>query len=359
MLYALIMAGGAGTRFWPASRADFPKQLLPLVGQRSMLQQTCDRLAGLVPPERIIVLTAARLVEAVAAQLPHLPRAAIIGEPCKRDTAPCVGLAAHLVSLNDPDATILVTPADHFIHPVALFHQAIAAGQNLIDEDAQRIVTFGVRPTYPAEVFGYIERGDLVSAADALPAYRVRQFREKPNRQTAQEYLERGTFYWNSGIFLWRAATILSAIEQHEPQMSSGLAAIGRAIGSPAFAETLAREFAGLPAKSIDYAVMERYDNVMVIETPFSWDDVGNWTAVERFADQDSSGNTVVGRHLGIDTERSIVRTTDGHLVVTVGVEDLIVVHTDDATLVARRDSEGRLGEIVKQLDSRGWREYL
>jgi mannose-1-phosphate guanylyltransferase len=356
MLHAVIMAGGSGTRFWPESRADRPKQLLGLVGAHSLIEDTVSRLEGLVPPERTLVVTAARLEAAVRRQLPQLPASQIIGEPCKRDTAPCIGLAALLVSRNDPDATLVVMPSDHAISPAAEFRRAVSQAARLIEHSPDRIVTFGIRPTYPAESFGYIERGAPLGEPGA---FAVARFREKPPLAIAQEYLAAGNFYWNSGLFIWKARTILEALEKHELEMIGHLKAIAATVGSSNFAAAFAREFAAIRGKSIDYAVMEKATNVAMIEAPFTWDDVGSWHAIARLRGTDAAANTICGKHLGLNTERTIVRTSDDHLVVTLGMKDCIVVHTPDATLVANRGDEESIRQIVKLLEERGWNEHL
>ncbi|MGI8981186.1 MAG: mannose-1-phosphate guanylyltransferase [Pirellulaceae bacterium] len=361
MLHAVIMAGGFGTRFWPLSRLATPKQLLDFGGGRTMIQQALDRLAGLVPPERTLVITNRQLVGPIREQLPELPAANIVGEPCKRDTAPCVGLAAHLVSAADSDVTMLVMPADHLIGPVEKFRAAIAHATELVEVQPGRIVTFGIRPTFPAETFGYIERGQPIPKKknDQASAFQVLRFREKPQRPQAEEFLAAGTFYWNSGIFVWKARTILTALRTHEPAMAERLSAIGKALGTPKYDEVLEREFTAIVGKSVDFAVMEKHPDVAVIEAPFQWDDVGSWQSLPRSLGADADGNTIVGKHLGIRTAGSIVRTSDDHLIVTLGVKDCIVVHTPDATLVASKYDEEAIREVVKQLQSRGWSEYL
>lgn len=361
MLHAVIMAGGFGTRFWPLSRLATPKQLLDFGGGRTMIQQALDRLAGLVPPERTLVITNRQLVGPIREQLPELPAANIVGEPCKRDTAPCVGLAAHLVSAADSDATMLVMPADHLIEPVENFRSAIAQATELVEVQSGRIVTFGIRPTFAAETFGYIERGRSIPKKknDQASAFQVLRFREKPQRPQAEEFLTAGTFYWNSGIFVWKANTILTALRTHEPAMAERLSAIGKALGTPKYDEVLEREFTAIVGKSVDFAVMEKHPDVAVIEAPFQWDDVGSWQSLPRSLGADADGNTIVGKHLGIRTTGSIVRTSDNHLVVTLGMKDCIVVHTPDATLVASKYDEEAIREVVKQLQSCGWSEYL
>ena len=268
MLHAVIMAGGSGTRFWPASRKLVPKQLLPLAGDRTMLQSTVDRLGDLIAPSRLLILTNKILAESVRSQLPAIPADNVVGEPCKRDTAPCIGLAAALVHHADPEGTMVVMPSDHVIASPDKFQAAISAGQKLVDEDPTRIVTFGIPPSYPAESFGYVQRGESIEA-DGVAAYQVKKFREKPDAATAKDYVAAGTYYWNSGIFLWRAATILDALKSNVPEMRQHIANIAAAIGSDSYDATLETEFAAIKGTSIDYAVMEDYPNVVMVEAPF------------------------------------------------------------------------------------------
>jgi mannose-1-phosphate guanylyltransferase len=360
MLHAIIMAGGTGTRFWPASRNDMPKQLLRLVGDEPMIRQTVDRLGDLVPPDRRLIVTNARLVDAVRRELPNLPSAAVVGEPCKRDTAPCIGLAALLVRRDDPDATMAVMPADHVIRQNDKFQAAIAQAAALVDQSPGRIVTFGIKPTYPAEVFGYVHRGKpIAEPKGTAPAFVVNSFKEKPFAETARKYVESGEYYWNSGIFVWRASTILDALRKRQPEMLAHLEAIVAAWDTPERDAVFEREFTAIKPISIDYAVMEHAADVAVIEAPFEWDDLGGWQSLARLAGSDANGNTIVGRHLGLNTSGTIVRTDDGHLVVTLGLQDTIVVHTPNATLVASKHDEEKIRQVVKELESRGWTEHL
>ena len=368
MLHAVIMAGGTGTRFWPLSRTSRPKQLLDLVPNgggsgRTMIQATLSRLGDLVAAERTWVITNRSLVQPISEQLPQLSAERIVGEPCKRDTAPAVGLSALLVARQDPDATMVVMPADHLIQPDAAFQAAIRQAVSIVEENPETLVTFGIKPTYPAETFGYIEReeasGRRQPPDSAASAFNVVRFREKPVRSIAEQYLAAGTFYWNSGIFVWKARTILAALARYEPAMHEHLQAIGRAIGKNDFAAALDREFTAIRGKSIDFAVMEHYQPVVVIEAPFQWDDVGSWQALARSQGVDADGNTAIGKHLGIRTSGSIIRTTGDHLVVTLGLENIIVVHTPDATLVADKSQEEAIREVVKALEARGWSEFL
>ncbi len=360
MLHAIVMAGGSGTRFWPASRAALPKQLLPLAGDRTLLEDTVARLEGLVPPDRTLVVTSARLLDAARRQLPGIPSACLVGEPCKRDTAPCIGLAALLVSRADPDATMAVMPSDHVIRPAETFRDAIRQAARLVEQHPGRLVTFGIRPTYPAESFGYIQQGTPLSGGpDEAPAHVVAAFREKPPASVAAEYVAAGTYLWNAGIFVWKAATILEALAERQPECLTRLEAIAAAWDGPDRDRVFAEEFAAIKGISIDYAVLEHARDVAVIEAPFGWDDLGGWSAVARQRGTDQSGNTVVGRHLGIDSSGTIVHAADGHLVVTMGLVDMLVVHTPDATLVASRDREEAVRKVVTELESRGWVEFL
>lgn len=359
MLHAVIMAGGTGTRFWPLSRVTRPKQLLDLTGGRTMLQATVDRLGELVPPEHTWIITNRSLVEPIGRQLLQLDRARIIGEPCKRDTAPAIGLAALLVMSSDPDATMAVMPADHLIQPDEAFQAAIRQAVELVEKAPETLVTFGIKPTYAAESFGYIERGQRTEVRGQGQAFEVKKFREKPAKSVAEEYFAAGNFYWNSGIFVWKARTILDALAKYEPTICDHLEVIQNHIGKLEFAEVFDREFTAIRGKSIDFAVMEHYQPVVVIEAPFTWDDVGSWQSLARSAGVDAADNTVIGKHLGIRTTGSIVRTTSDHLVVTLGLKDTIVVHTPDATLVADKHQEEAIREVVKALEERNWREYL
>ena len=361
MLYAVIMAGGAGTRFWPASRQACPKQLLDLAGGRTMIQSTVDRLEGLVGIDRLLIVTNEQLVPAIREQLPQLPAVAVLGEPCKRDTAPCIGVAAHWVLHRDPAATMVVMPADHMIYTIEQFQHAVRYAEQLVEQRPSRLVTFGIRPSYPAESFGYIQRGGPLAGTPSptLQAFQVQSFREKPQADVARQYLEQGCYDWNSGIFVWRAQTVLAELQRHEPAMSGHLQTIAAALDTPQFESVFQQEFAAIQGKSIDFAVMERATEVVVVEAPFAWDDVGSWQALSRLLGVDGEGNTIRGRHLGIDTQGTIVRSDDTHLVVTVGLKDCLVVHTPDATLVAGKQDEERIREVVRQLQQRQWTRFL
>jgi mannose-1-phosphate guanylyltransferase len=289
-------------------------------------------------------------------QLPDLPQDQIVIEPCGRNTAPCIGLAAILLLARDPEAVMLVCPADHVIGPVPVFQTAVKRAARMIDVDPGMLVLFGVPPTFPSTGFGSIERGNSLDEA----AFRVASFREKPGPETAAEYVERGDFYWNCGIFVWRADRILVALAQFEPEIPKRLARLKEVIGTNEWDAALAEEFPRMPSISIDYAVLERAADVNVVEAPFEWDDVGSWQALTRLLGPDENGNAVDGPHCGLDTKGCVIRSTDGeHLIATIGLEDCIVVHTPDATLVANKEDENAVKQLVELLAKQGYERYL
>ena len=357
MLHAVIMAGGSGTRFWPLSRAGKPKQFLALGGDRSLIQQAFDRCQPWIPGRRTWVVTNARLADLTASHLPEVPPSQILQEPCGRNTAPCVLLAAMCLLQQDADADMLVMPADHVIGPPEQFQQAVDEALRLIQADPMRLVLFGVPPTYPSTGFGYIERD--ISLDERGQSFLVKSFREKPDRKTAEEYLRLGTFFWNCGIFVWKARRIVDALRQHEPEMYQLAEQLMQHFGRPSWSEALQSLFPNMKSISIDYAVLEREAGIAVVEAPFDWDDVGSWPALERLHGQDDAGNTVVGRYYGVDTSNCIIHSANDHLVTTIGMRDCIVVHTPDATLVASRQDENAIRELIKLLQDRGEDSHL
>lgn len=356
MLHAVIMAGGSGTRFWPQSRTRLPKQLLQLAGDRTMIQQTADRCSSFVSAEHTWVVTNALQAQATHRQLPEVPQNNILVEPAARNTAPCVGLAAIHVAAQDPDGIMFVMPADHVISPTEVFRSAAHKAVELVQEKSERLVLFGVPPAFPSTGYGYIERG---GAMDQPASFAVKSFREKPAEETAREYIQTGQFYWNCGIFCWKAKTILDCLAEFEPESFERLQVLSRAIGSSEWDQTLESAFPEMNSISIDCAVLERAEHVCVIEAPFQWDDVGSWLAVPRLAGTDDDGNTLDGLVRTLDSRNCIVRTDDQHLVATLGVEDLIIVHTPDATLVARRDDSERIKQLLDLLKSTGGDAFL
>jgi mannose-1-phosphate guanylyltransferase len=358
MLHAVIMAGGSGTRFWPKSRRDRPKQLLRLFGAETMLQQTVARIEPLVARERITIVTGADQAAATRAQLPGIPEQNVIAEPCPRDTAPCVGLAAGIIAERDPDGTMLVMPADHVIEPAAAFRATVQAALEVVDLDPTTLVTFGIKPTRPEAGYGYIERGALLEERNGIPVYRVVQFREKPDRTSAERFLAAGNFMWNSGIFVWRARTILEQLGAQRPRLTQGLSEILRARGTRDERATLERLFPQLERIPIDKAVMEHAPNVRVLQVAYEWNDVGDWRALASLLEPDASGNALQGAVIARDTANSIIISDDGGLVATLGVEDLVIVHSGKATLVAKKDQLDKLKALVEGLGPADYQWY-
>jgi mannose-1-phosphate guanylyltransferase len=359
MLHAVIMAGGGGTRFWPRSRQKKPKQFLTLGGDRSLLQQTVERIEAFAPPENTWIITAAQHAGETARQLPALPAQQIIGEPCGRDTAACIGLGAALIAKQDPDATMLVLPADHVIEPPQEFRRAAHAAEQLVKDHPNALVTCGIQPTFPATGYGYIHRGDAIPSRQGLSMYRVKEFREKPDAETAERFLQSGEYYWNSGIFCWRAATILQALQQNQPAIAAAAQRIAAAWTTPQQEQVFRAEYERLGKISIDYAVMEKAKEVYVVVAPFQWDDVGSWLALERMRPQDADGNTVDARHCGIGTKECVIVGEPDKLIATVGVNNLLIIQDGDAILVADRREEGNIKQLVELLKKKGLEKYL
>lgn len=356
ILYAVVMAGGTGTRFWPASRRLLPKQFLTLVGSRTMLQTTVERCQPWIPLPQVRIVTNAGQASEVAREFPDLKPSQILIEPCGRNTAPCIGLAAIQLLQTDPDAIMVVLSADHVIQPVEAFRTAVEQAAQIARNAPETFVLFGIPPTYAATGFGYIERGD---AFDKQSAFHVAAFREKPKQAVAEQFLTSGRHFWNSGMFVWRADTILKALKQFQPEIFDGLERIVLHSRTKGWDHALEVEFPQLTSISIDHGVLEKAANVVVLEAPFQWDDVGSWLALQRLLGIDEQGNTISGLHCGLETSGCIVRTTDQHLIATLGVEDLIIVHTPDATLVASKASENSIRDLVAELEKRGLQKYL
>jgi mannose-1-phosphate guanylyltransferase len=359
MLHALIMAGGGGTRFWPRSRQKRPKQFLSLGGERTLLQQALDRIEAPVPPERTWVITAAAHQEEVSRQLPVLPADRVVGEPCGRDTAACIGLGAALIARQDPGAVMLVMPADHVIEPVQEFRRACHVAEQMAEEHPRALVTFGIPPTYPATGYGYIHRGPEAVRRQGISVYKVTAFKEKPQYDVAERFVASGEYYWNSGIFVWQAATILGALREQRPKLFTAVQRIAEAWHTPERESVMRREYEGLERHSIDHAVMENAKEVLVVQAPYRWDDVGSWLAVERMHPQDADGNTVLATHCGIQTKSCVIVADNGHLIATVGVKDLLIVQDGNATLVADRKEEGTVKQLVEQLKKKELEKYL
>ncbi len=345
-LFAVIMAGGSGTRFWPASRNARPKQFLPISGESSMIAETYARIAPIVPADRVLVVTAGSQAELVREALPELPSENILCEPVARNTAPCVAWAAAEIEKRSPDSVQVVLPADHVIQPAAAFQATVlAAAEEAVAEDV--LLTLGVLPDSPHTGYGYIETSGKLRQRSNIDVFAVSRFVEKPDLQRAQEFLAKGGFYWNAGIFVWSTASIRAAVEKHVPELHAGLEKLTKG----AAIEDI---YATLPAEPIDVAVMERANNVRMLPIDYVWNDVGSWAALPDVHELDSAGNCELtsdgAKILATDTKNCISYAEDGRLIALVGVEDLIVVQTKDATLVLPRDRAQEVKGIVERL---------
>ena len=345
--YALILAGGSGTRFWPLSRNAKPKQLLELFGNGTMLRQAVARLGGLVPAENIFILTNALQEAEVRRQVPELPAANIVAEPARRDTAPAVSLGVALVAARDPQANMIVIPSDSLILDDKAFRSLAADALDLAGRE-QALMTIGIRPTWPCPSYGYIERAEkLNDAALSHDCYEVVRFREKPDAATAEQYLASGNFTWNAGMFIWNVAHVRSQLAAHTPELADFIARLTAAVDIPAF---IATEFAKLTPISIDFALMEKADRVLNFEASFDWDDVGSWISVGKYLQKDEAANAANTALSAQDASRNIVFSANGKHVALVGVDDLIVVDTGDALLVAHRDQADKIKNVVAKL---------
>ncbi|MFO0970338.1 MAG: sugar phosphate nucleotidyltransferase [Gemmataceae bacterium] len=359
MLHALIMAGGGGTRFWPRSRQKKPKQFLTLTGERTLLQQALDRIEAVVPAAKTWIITSTAHEEEVRRETPGLLGDHIIGEPCGRDTAVCIGLGAALIEREDPDAVMVVMPADHVIEPAQEFRRAVHVAEQMAREHPKALVTLGIPPTYPATGYGYIHRGKLQEQRQGINVFAVRAFREKPGVEVAEQMVASGEYFWNCGIFCWKIGAVLGQLESQQPELAAAARRIAAAWDGPERLEVLSREYEKLPRVSIDYAVMERAPEVIAVEAPYQWDDVGSWLALERLHPQDANGNTVLANHVGLHTRGCVIVGASDRLIATLGVDNLLIIQDGDAILVADRREEGTIKQLVELMKKKGLEKYL
>ncbi|MFC1763555.1 mannose-1-phosphate guanylyltransferase [Planctomycetota bacterium] len=362
MDYAVIMAGGTGKRLWPLSRRRRPKQVLRLLHGETLLGQCFKRLAPIFPSERIIVLTNQAYVDLVREELPALPVNNVIAEPLVRDTAGAIGLAATLLVQRDPEARMAVVTADQIIQPASILQQAIHDALAFIKQQPTALVTFGIKPTHASTQYGYVQCGELRRVDGCtLPIQSVLAFREKPDQSTAETYMARGDTFWNAGMFVWQAGRVLELLDQFLPDATLPLKAIGAAWGQPDWEDVLYRQFVELPKISIDFAIMEKAPEVHAIRLDCDWLDMGTLNALTDVVVADANGNTVAGG-LGrlFDSRNNIVVTEKAdHMIATIGLENMIVAHSDDVTLVCPIDQAGRLKELLEQLEQGGDEAYL
>jgi mannose-1-phosphate guanylyltransferase len=353
-MYALIMAGGTGTRLWPRSRSETPKQFLPLLGERTMLQQTVDRIAPIIGPEHVLIVTGQRYIDLVAEQLPDVPRANIIGEPSGKGSAPAIGLGALQIAQTDGEGVMVVLSSDHQIGKPDQFRDALEAAEQVARDGY--LVTLGVQPTAPHTGYGYIERSSTLGTFNDFQAYDVARFVEKPDRATAEEYLATGLYSWNAGIFVWRVDAIMEAFSRYMPglrQELDALAATGAAPGEDAFNHVWEQ----IAPITIDYGVMERAQRVAVLPIEIGWSDVGDWDTLAGLANAEAQRSTT--EHVGLDTQDTLVYSAEHKVIATVGLDNFLVVDTGDALLVAPRDRAQDVKKIVDELRRRGRTDVL
>ncbi len=345
------MAGGRGERFWPQSCAATPKHLLPIVGDKTMLAQTVDRVAGVVPRENIFVLTTQAQLDGCRTASPGLPAGNVVAEPMGRDTAAATGLAMLLVKERSPNAALAMLPADHVIHDTVEYRQLLTVAFEAA-ESADVLVTLGIKPTAPETGFGYIEQAGPWKTIAGRPVMTVKRFVEKPDGETAKGYLASGRYFWNAGMFVWRVPVVEAAFKAHAPELYAGLAKMEAAAVKAAggWSKALPEIYPTLQKISVDYALMEKSTNVVVVPATFDWDDVGAWPAIAKHFTPDAAGNVLRGLAMVENGSGNIVVSDDGHLTAVVGANDLVVVHTPTATLVVPKDKAQEIKALLKRL---------
>lgn len=352
--YAVILAGGSGTRFWPLSRRRRPKQLLNLFGERSLLVETAERVP--IPPGRTYIFTNERIRREVICQLPRIPRPQIVAEPASRNTAPAIGLAAYEVLRRDPDGLMVVLPSDHLIGKTAAFRRALEAGCTWAAVHG-RSVLIAIRPTRPETGYGYVQLGEISGRVRGLDVFDVRQFREKPGAATARRYVHSRKYLWNAGMFIWKASTLIERLEQFQPRMAAGLKRLASAGGIRSTA-AFRRLYPKLENISIDYALMEKIPEVYAVAADIGWSDVGSWATAYELSAKDGLGNVQPAASFLLDSERNMI-VSNRKFVAAIGVNDLIAVETDDALLICRRDRTQDVGKVVRELEQRKMKNLI
>jgi mannose-1-phosphate guanylyltransferase len=351
-MLVLIMAGGAGTRFWPKSRERHPKQLLPIIGDGTMLQNTVRRLQPLLPAENIFVISNHVQYPGIVEQLPMLPAENIIVEPRSKNTAACIGLGAAMLRQREPNGVMVVLPADHLITEEEIFRETLLNAATIAAEE-EVLITIGIPPTYPATGYGYIQYSEERISVGQATAYRVKTFAEKPNLETARRFLESGDFLWNSGIFVWRIPVILAQLEEYLPHHYDGLLEIAQYLGKPEQNQIIDRVYQQIKSISIDYGVMEKAQNVVVLRAQFGWNDLGSWDEVHKLLPKDQDHNATYGHpHVLMESSGCLVDVPE-RAVAVLGVHDLIIVETEDALLICPRHRAQEVKDLVELIKRR------
>lgn len=350
--FVVIMAGGRGERFWPRSRMAKPKQFLNLMGKKTMLQLTVERVQDLVGITDTYVVAGSEFKETILAQVPQLPEENIIIEPFGRDTAAAIGMAALILGRKAPREVMIVLPADHYIGNVRNFQEVLKSAVATAGR-GQQLVTLGITPHSPETGYGYIHRGELFDTLAGIPSYRALRFLEKPDYKRALEFLSSGDYLWNSGMFVWRIDTIRAMIAEHIPLLDAGLREIENSLETDRYQKTIEKIYSELPKVSIDYGIMEQAGNVLVIPGDFGWDDIGCWTALERYGEKDRQGNVLQGQGVLLDTANTYVISND-RTVALLGVEDLIIINDHDSLLICHKRRAQEIKKIVQALREKG-----
>lgn len=346
---AVIMAGGSGTRFWPSSRTDSPKQFLSFFKGKSLIQMTIDRMTGIVGSENVFIVIGEKYINLIREHIPDFPEKNLIFEPCARDTAAAIGLAAVSVARLRPGSVMTITPSDHVIDNEENFKKIILNGSK-IAKDTDCLLTIGIKPDHASTAYGYIEAGEKITNKGGVDANEVKAFKEKPSKEVAQEYMDSGNYFWNSGIFIWKASTILEEISYHLPEHYGILSEINASNDMKEFSSTINKLFPSMKKISIDYGVLEKSKKILTIMGDFFWDDLGSWNAFARYLNKDDNDNAYKGNVLTVDTNNSLVINNDSGIVAVSGLDDVIVVRTEDAVLVCNRNDDQSVKKVVEML---------
>ena len=356
-MYAMIMAGGIGTRFWPRSRREKPKQFLSIDDSKTMIQATVNRLSPLIPKNKIFYILNAQQKPQLVKQIKNIPEENIIVEPFGKNTAPCIGLAALHLNHIDPDGVMVVLPSDHIIKDKSRFQAVLKIGHDIALE-TNGLITLGITPDHPATGYGYIQHSDMVCQKKGVSVYKVKTFAEKPNQETAELFLKSGDFVWNSGMFIWKVSSILQEIRNHIPELYSGLEKLEKSIGKDNYSQQLEKFYRQIRSISIDYGVMEKAQNVYVIKCDIGWNDIGSWNEVYKLTSRDKVGNAIIGTGVAINSKNCFIHSDDD-LIAVIGMNDVIVVKSENAILVCPRQKDQDVKDIVDFLKRKKMNDYL
>ncbi len=357
MLHGVIMAGGSGTRFWPKSRKSKPKQLQNIFSKRTMIQETLDRIKPLIDTNNTLIITGRSHAEELKKQVPEIPDQNIIIEPVGRNTAPCIGLAALYIKRKDPQGVMAVLASDHLIKDEKEFLNLLSVAK-MVAEEKGYLITLGIRPKKPETGYGYIQYGEEILAINNKKIFKVNRFIEKPKKEVAEGFLSSGNYLWNSGMFIWKADTILNMIEIHLPELYQGLMRIDNVISTDKERDTIEEVYSGIESISIDYGIMEKAKYVAVIPCDPGWSDVGCWNSIPEVLPCDEDGNVIIGKHIGIDTSGSIIHAPH-KLIATIGIKDMIIIETEDALLICPRERGEDVKKMVETMKEKSMDEYL